>query len=414
MSNKISEKISVCRICGSASIEDVLDLGAQPPANSLRKSLSEPLQSVPLILCRCDACGTVQLTETVNPDYLFRDYNWVTGTSQTASDYSYRFRDELLARCETKPRLAIEVASNDGTFLKRFSESDIKVIGVDPARNIAAMAEQAGVPTIAEFFGIDVAKKIAAAEGLADAVFARNVIPHVADANGVIGGMTHCLSERGIGAIEFHRADVILEQLHYDSIYHEHLYYHSLHSIALLIGKFGLKPFDLIVSPISGGSFVIYFSKGERPRTTAFSDMWTREERLGITKGAPWREFALRCEQHRADLFKLVDAAKRDGKRIVGYGASARSSTLLNFCRIDHSHLDAVADRSPLKHGRFAPGTDIPIVAPADAFALKPDIVLLLAWNFQDEIMSQIRSEQRWRGNVILPLPGDPRAVRLE
>jgi hypothetical protein len=329
------------------------------------------------------------------------------------SDYSYRFRDELIARCETRPRLVIEVASNDGTFLKRFSESGIKVVGVDPARNVAAMAEQAGVPTIAEFFGLDVARKIAAKDGLADAVFARNVIPHVADAVGVIGGMAHCLSERGIGAIEFHRADVILEQLHYDSIYHEHLYYHSLHSIALLIGKFGLKPFDLIVSPISGGSFVIYFSKAERPRMASFSEMWAHEEHLGIAKRAPWLEFARRCEQHRADLFKVVDAAKRAGKRIVGYGASARSSTLLNYCRINHRHLDAVADRSPLKHGRYTPGTDIPIVAPADAFALKPDVVLLLAWNFQDEIMSQIRSEQNWRGDVILPLPGDPRVVRL-
>ena len=414
MSSKISEKISTCRICGSSSIADVLDLGAQPPANSLRKILTEPLQLVPLILCRCDVCGTVQLTETVSPEYLFRDYNWVTGTSQTASDYSYRFRDELIARSETKARLVIEVASNDGTFLKRFSERGIKVIGVDPARNIATMAEQAGVPTVVEFFGLEVAKNIVAKEGLADAVFARNVISHVADANGVIGGMARCLSERGIGAIEFHRADVILEQLQYDSIYHEHLYYHSLHSIALLIGKFDLKPFDLIVSPISGGSFVVYFSKAGRSRTAAFSEMWAHEERLGIGKGAPWREFALRCERHRASLFELVNAAKRDGKRIVGYGASARSSTLLNFCQIDHRHLDVVADRSPLKHGRYTPGTDIPIVAPADAFALKPDIVLLLGWNFQDEIMSQIRSEQRWRGDVILPLPGDPHAVRLE
>lgn len=414
MADKISETLRACRICREPSIENILDLGAQPPANSLRKSLPDPLESVPLVLCRCEACGTVQLTETVASAYLFRDYNWVTGTSQTANDYSHRFRDELIKRCVARPRFVVEIASNDGTFLKRFSENAIKVLGIDPARNIAEMAAGVGIPTIADFFGLDLAKGIVAEHGLADAIFARNVIPHVADADSVVGGMAHCLSPGGIGAIEFHRADVILEEMHYDSIYHEHLFYHSLHSIEFLLRRFGLKPFDLMLSPISGGSFVLYFSKSERPLTATYSEMWKHEERLGIDQAAPWREFALRCRAHRDALKTLVTGVKDSGKRLIGYGASARSSTLLNFCNIDKRHLDVIADRSPLKHGRYTPGTDIQIMAPDNAFAPRPDVVLLLAWNFREEIMSQIRSDLNWRGDVILPLPGAPKIVRLE
>jgi hypothetical protein len=414
MLDKISVTLRACRICGSASVENILDLGAQPPANSLRKNLAEPLHAVPLILCRCDTCGTVQLTETVEPGYLFRDYNWVTGTSQTANDYSYRFRDELIKRCSGEPRFVIEVASNDGTFLKRFAESGIKVLGVDPARNIAELAVAAGVPTIVDFFGRDIADKIIAKDGPADAIFARNVVPHVADADGVVGGMACSLSDAGTGAIEFHRADVILEELHYDSIYHEHLFYHSLHTMAYLLKRHGLTPFDLILSPISGGSFVVYFSKTARRPTLHYTQLWDRELQLGVDKAAPWQEFARRCQKHRDALFALVSGFKNGGKAMIGYGASARSSTLLNYCRIDRHYLDVIADRSALKHSRYTPGTDILITSPEDALSRRPDVILLLAWNFRGEIIAQIRSEFGWRGEVIFPLPGDPRSARLE
>jgi hypothetical protein len=413
MSDKLWETVKACRICGNGSLDVVLDLGAQPPANSLRQSLSEDLPAVPLVLCRCDACGTLQLTETVAPEYLFRHYNWVTGTSATTHGYSYYFCDAVLSRCLKPPRFAVEVASNDGTFLKRFADSGIKVLGVDPARNIAEIAEQSGVPTVADFFGVAVAKRIIAEHGHADAVFARNVIPHVADPRDVVGGMAHCLSADGTGAIEFHRADVILNELHYDSIYHEHLFYHSLQSMQLLLHQCELSPFDVSFSPISGGSCVVYFSKTGRKPTAEYLKMQEFEQKLGIGEVAPWQEFARRCERHRSALKLLVESAKRCGKRLIGYGASARSSTLLNYCGIDHRHLDVIADRSQLKHGRYTPGTNILITSPAEAFTRRPDGVLMLAWNFHDEILLQIRSEQGWQGEVIQPLPGEPQAKRL-
>lgn len=413
MSTTLSFTIDRCRVCDSPDIALVFDLGRQPLANSLRRDVSEVLPTFPLAICRCGQCGTIQLTETVSPEILFTQYVWVTGTSEGARAYSRTFSEQIVARSRPGSLFVVEVASNDGTFLKRFAERGDRVLGVDPARNIAAMAEQDGIPTLPEFFGLDVARRVVAAHGEADAVFARNVIPHVANAYDVVAGMAHCLRADGVGAIEFHRADVILEELHYDSIYHEHLCYHSLHSISWLLERFGLQPFDVTTSPISGGSLVVYFSKTARPHTAALDAMRSRETELGVGQAQPWQVFAERCERHRDALKALVETRRAAGKRIIGYGASARSSTLLNYCGITSAHLDVVADRAPLKHGTYTPGTDIPIVSPADAFAANPDVVLLLGWNFREEILGQIQAEHHWHGEVIVPLPGDPEVVTL-
>jgi hypothetical protein len=406
-----SETLKACRVCGDASIETILDLGAQPPANSLRSDVTARLPAIPLILCRCTACGTLQLTETISPDYLFRDYVWVTGTSQVARDYSVAFHDRILQRARPGKLSVVEIASNDGTFLHRFLNGGHTVLGVDPARNIAELAEANGVPTIAEFFGLDLAQRMTAERGHADVIFARNVIPHVADVQDVVAGMAHCMAASAVGAIEFHRADIILEGLHYDSIYHEHVVYHSLHSIGRLLDQFGLQPFDVSDSPISGGSLVVYFSKDSRTPSRAYNDVIERERRIEIDQSHPWHEFARRCKQHRAALRSAIKEHKKNGKRLIGYGASARSSTMLNYCGIDCHDLDAVADRSVLKLGRYTPGTDIPIVAPQQAFEPRPDVVLLLAWNFGDEIIGQIRSGLGWHGEVMIPLPDLPRAI---
>jgi hypothetical protein len=302
MSHPRSFTIDRCRVCESTAIAPVFDLGRQPLANSLRRDKSAVLETFPLAICRCDECGTIQLTETVSPEILFKHYVWVTGTSDGARAYSHTFAERLSARCRPGQLFVVEVASNDGTFLKPFADRGDRVLGVDPAQNIAAMAEKAGIPTVAEFFGLDVARRFVAREGTADAVFARNVIPHVANANDVVAGMAHCLSQDGTGAIEFHRADVILEELHYDSIYHEHLCYHSLHSLGFLLERFGLLPFDVATSPISGGSLVVYFSKSRRAHSAEYAAMRARERDLGIEQAEPWRDFAERCAHHRRTL----------------------------------------------------------------------------------------------------------------
>jgi SAM-dependent methyltransferase len=408
----MSTSVDSCRICASTALQLVLDLGDQPLANGLRADRETTQPIFPLIVCRCERCGTVQLTETVSPGLLFKRYVWTTGTSDAVREYSRTFCERLVSRSRPGPLFVVEVASNDGTFLKPFAERGDRVLGVDPAENIAAMAEQSGVPTIAEFFGAGVAGRIAARGGPADVVFARNVISHVADVNDVMAGIARCLREDGTGAIEFHRADVILDELHYDSIYHEHLFYHSLHSIEQLLERFALIPFDIATSSISGGSLIVYFSKTRRNGSEALDSMRERERRLGVAHAEPWRQFAERSLRHREKLRGLVDAAVARG-RVIGYGASARSATLMSCCGIDARHLRTIADRSPLKHGLFAPGTGIEIVAPARAFADRPDAILLLAWNFRDEILAHIRADHDWHGEVILPLPGDPTPVRL-
>lgn len=411
---KRSSTISRCRVCEGSDLAAILDLGAQPPANSLRRDESEALPIFPLIICRCGSCGTIQLTETVDPELLFEHYVWVTGTSRVARDYSRSFCERLRSRGTPGTWFVVEVASNDGTFLRPFVERGDRVLGVDPAKNIAAVAQASGVPTVAEFFGLESARRIVSKHGEAEAVFARNVIPHVANASDVVAGMAHCLKATGVGAIEFHRADVILQELHYDSIYHEHLFYHSLDSLTRLLERFALFPFDVAESPISGGSLVVYFSKTPRPATHELNAAIERENSLGIGQQEPWLEFARRCHRHRQLLRTLVEEKRREGKRIVGYGASARSSTLLNYCAIDHRHIDVIADRAELKHDHYTPGTNILIVPPETAFARKPDVVLLLAWNFREEILEQIRREQQWHGEVIVPLPGDPAIVESQ
>lgn len=409
----LSFPLAECRVCGSRSLRTVLDLGNQPLANRLEERPYAPEPRIPLIICRCETCGTIQLTETVRPEVLFRKYVWVTGTSGVAQEYSRLFYERVSKRVGQGARFVIEVASNDGTFLMPFAAQGHRVLGVDPAENIAALARARGIPTKSDFFGLEVGRSLVSSSGPADVVFARNVIPHVANAQDVVAGMAECLRPSGIGVVEFHRGDIILKELHYDSIYHEHLCYHTLASMTRLLEGCGLHPFDVETSPISGGSFVLYATKEKIAPSKNLLQQKSLEADLGVSGGAAWDHFAGQVVRHRDLLRNLVLDFKAKGLRLAGYGASARSSTLLNYCGLTRDHLDAIADRAELKHGKFAPGTGIPILPPKEVLAGKPDVLLLLAWNFQDEILRQLREEFHWRGRIILPLPEDPRVITV-
>jgi len=412
MLESISKSISRCRLCGSINLDLILDLGAQPPANSLRERRKDTLPVAALAICRCRDCTAVQLNETVAPEYMFRNYVWVTGTSQTARDYSYIFYEYVARRFSQDQLFVVELASNDGTFLQRFRENGHRVLGVDPAQNLARVAESSGIPTLPEFFGLNVARHVTAMHGHADVVIARNVLPHVPDPNDVMAGIALCLKDDGVGAIEFHSVDKILSELHYDSIYHEHFFYHSLHSIRQLLARHALHLFDVTESPISGGSLVAYFSKMPRRVSDELNVKLAWEDERGLAALSTWREFAARSLEHRLQLKGMIESEIKAGKRLIGYGASARSSTLLNFCGIDSRHLICIADQSPFKHDRYTPGTDVLIVSPERALAERPDMILLLAWNFKDEILKQL-SEIGFHGDVIVPLPSQPQILRI-
>ena len=409
----ISKTISKCRLCGSKKLQTILELGDQPPANSLRESLSDTLENVSLTICRCAECTTIQLTETIDPDYLFSNYVWVTGTSKGAREYSQIFAERILSKVKKATDLFIvEIASNDGTFLKCFKESGHRVLGIDPAKNLAEEAEKNGIPTRADFFSLDVSKLVTEENGSADIVIARNVIPHVPDPNDVVSGMAHSLDEEGVGAIELHWIDKILSELHYDSIYHENFFYHSLHSINELLSRHGLSLFDVAESPISGGSLVAYFSKEKRTKTSALNGKLKWENEQGIASLEAWQQFANKSQKHREDLKLLIESELSAGKKLIGYGASARSSTLLNFCGINHNHLACIADQNPLKHNRYTPGTDVLILSPDEALKVSPDTIVILAWNFKDEIIDDLK-EKGFKGNILIPLPNDPYLLEI-
>ena len=408
-----SYSIKKCRICNSKNISKVLNLGMQPLANSLKNesNLSEDLY--PLEILQCNNCSVIQLTETVKCSILFDKYVWVTGTSKVAIQYSEIFFKRTSKFLNNKKSFVVEIASNDGTFLKPFKDNGYKVLGIDPAKNIAKIANQNKIKTRNEFFGTKSAEDIILLEGKANLIFARNVIPHVENIKDVIEGIENLLDKNGVGVIEFHRADIILEELHYDSIYHEHLFYFSIFSLTNLLNNYSLYPFDLDISPISGGSFVIYFSKIKRLKSQFLINSEKEEINLGVEKFAKWKEFSASVSEHKKKLNKIILDFVEKKQSLIAYGASARSSTILNYCNIGNNYINLIADKSPLKHNLYSPGSSIKIVEPNIALRDKPDVILLLAWNFKDEIISELKQHYNWSGKVILPLPNDPIVIDI-
>lgn len=403
-SKKIWTEISSCRLCGSTDLQDVVNLGDQPPANSLRNSLTEVVPAAPLRLVHCAACAAAQLTATVEPEYLFSKYVWVTATSSTAREYSQYFCDEVLKRVHSSAPFVVEVASNDGTFLRRFKDRGGKILGVDPAQNIASEASSKGIPTLPEFFDEQIAKSIINNHGQPDLVMARNVIPHVKEIHSIIKGLATLAGTGGVAVIEFHYAKKIVDELHYDSIYHEHLFYFSLKSLTNLCARYGLNAFDVFASPISGGSLVLFLSASAVEQTPQLRKMIADEESSGLNTFKTWQKFGNDSNTHAQELANLVKDYKKRGA-LVGYGASARSSTMLNFAGICNNQIDFIIDRSSLKHGKYTPGTDIPIVSFEDGLMQTAGKnLLLLAWNFEQEVVADLRSNG-FKGDIIVPLP---------
>ena len=398
--------IDKCRLCSSKDLQEVLDLGDQPPANSLREDWNVSVPCAPLKLVQCGHCSAVQLTATVDPAYLFSQYVWVTATSATARTYSEKYCTEVLNRTGVKAPFVVEVASNDGTFLKQFKEKGCGILGVDPAKNIANHASNAGIPTLAEFFDVTIAKKILAEHQRPNIVMARNVIPHVKEIHSIVDGMSSLIDDDGMVVIEFHYAKIITEELHYDSIYHEHLFYFSIKSLVALFSQYGLYPFDAFSSPISGGSLVLFFSKQHKELSAALNRLIEIEEHSGLNALSTWQQFGAKSKQHASNLRNIVAEYAKRGS-LIAYGASARSSTLMNFAGISNSQIECVIDRNPIKHGLYTPGTNIPIVSYEEGLAkLDGKHLLLLAWNFEEEIVLDLRASG-FNGDIIVPLPNE-------
>lgn len=406
------EVIKKCRVCGSLDVVDVLDLGMQPLANSLKHRADEKEEKYPLRLAFCQNCALVQLRETIKKEILFDSYVWVTGTSETAKSYAKTFYKRVSSIPGVKRGdLVVEIASNDGTFLKPFNSQGFSVIGIEPAKNIAEMARQSGIRTFDVYWNIESAERIVSDFGYARVVFARNVIPHVSDLHGVIQGIASCLDPSGVGIIEFHYSGIILEELHYDSIYHEHLCYFSIHALEHLLNQFELFPFHIDLSPISGGSYVIYFSKKSVKKTREYEELQVKEDLLTLNSLNSWEYFADKCRKHREHSVEIVESFK--GRKVIGFGASARSSTYLNFCGFTSSEIEMVIDNNWLKQGLFTAGSSIPIVSFDEGFKEKPDLIFILAWNFKNEVVKHCAS-RGFKSAFLIPFPNSPYLFRKE
>ena len=407
--------IDACRLCGARSLTDILDLGTQPLANSLVDHANGPETMIPLEMVYCRECGLAQLSVDVDPTVLFRDYVWVTGTSASTREYCEGLADWIMDRVAVESPRVFEMASNDGTLLRTLADRGAQVLGIDPAVNLATDATARGIETIPDFLTPQTAEKIESSRGKFDVVIARNVMSHVPDPLGAIQGLSRLTVDDGLCLIEFHSAQTILEELHYDSIYHEHTMYHSLQTMRRLMATAGLQAFDVRRSPISGGSWALLSRKTAiaPPMSRALTDALEADRLSGIATDAAWVEFGRRAESHRDQLSREIATLAEAGKPMAAYGASARSSTMLNYLGPVVKDLQAIADASPLKHGKYSPGVHIPIMSPQSVLELGPQAIVLFAFNFEDEILRFLK-DAGWRGEVVVPFPGDPRVFAID
>ncbi len=370
--------------------------------------LASPEEQWPLDLVRCEDCSLVQITETVPPESLFSDYAYFSSFSDTMVAHAHEVATRLVEERELgQDSLAIEVASNDGYLLQWYRQAGVPVLGIEPAKNIAEVAiRDRGVDTISEFFGIEIARRLAAEDKRADVIHANNVLAHVADLNGVVAGFATLLKENGRVIVEAPYLGELINHVEFDTIYHEHLCYFSLTSLTQLFAKHGLRIIDVERLTIHGGSLRIFAAHaGEAEVSMSVTDLLA-EEATWVFDEAHHARFAERVDVLRESLVDCLTKLKAEGNRIVVYGASAKGSTLLNYFGIGRDLIDYVVDRSTVKQGHYTPGTRLAIHAPEQLVTDQPDYCLLLTWNFADEIMQQQQIYRDRGGKFIIPIPG--------
>ncbi|RJQ38992.1 MAG: class I SAM-dependent methyltransferase [Dehalococcoidia bacterium] len=406
----INTKIKpACRSCGHTGLLPVLSLGSMPLANALLtpEELDKPEEIFPLDVVFCPECSLVQITETVPPQKLFGEYLYFSSVSDTVVQNAAEITKRLIStRHLDNNSLVVEPASNDGYLLQFYQQKGIRVLGIEPAANIAKVArEEKGIPTLCEFFGEKLALQLRERGERADVIHGCNVLAHVADTNGFVQGIKILLKDNGVAVIEVPYVKDLIDHYEFDTIYHEHLCYFSLTAVDRLFRRHGLIVQDVERIPIHGGTLRLFVTHDtERPGSNVLN-LLDEEEKAGMDRIEFYRSFGQRVETLKSSLRNTLFKLKKEGKRLAAYGAAAKGTVLLNYFGIGPDILDFVVDRSPYKQGRYVPGVRLPIYPIEKLQQDKPDYTLLLVWNIANEVLKQQVEYQREGGKFIVPIP---------
>jgi 2-polyprenyl-3-methyl-5-hydroxy-6-metoxy-1,4-benzoquinol methylase len=402
---------NICRFCGNLHLPTFVDLGMSPLSNAfLKLEHLQDMETFYSLQCYvCDSCFLVQLKEVESPKHIFSDYAYFSSYSHTWLKHSQEYAGLMIKQEKlSADSRVVEIASNDGYLLQYFMSVGIPVLGIEPAANIAKVAQGKGIPTIIDFFGSSLARNLTNGGLQADLIVANNVLAHVPNLNDFVAGMKILLKPDGLITIEFPHLLQLMLCNQFDTIYHEHFSYFSLTTVEKVLTFHGLRLLDVEELTTHGGSLRIYASHGEndsRLSSNRVSELRKKEEGFGLTNIETYQAFAERVKGTKRRILDFLIRAKEEDKHIVGYGAAAKGNTLLNYCGIRSDFIDYVVDRNPHKQGMFLPGTHLPIYSPEMVRESKPDYLFILPWNIKEEIMEQMEYIREWGGKFVVPIP---------